>query len=65
MAKIFALAIPPATFERVRGRCVDLADQRLAPSADRRNVVELWRVRELKEFERCFSGYRADFREGA
>lgn len=28
--------------------------QRLLPSSDRRNVVELWRVRELREFDRCF-----------
>lgn len=36
---------------------VDLGNQTLAPSSDRRNVIELWRVRELKEFERCFASY--------
>ncbi len=36
--------------------------QQLRPDSDRRNVVELWRVRELREFERCFSGYA--FKEG-
>jgi hypothetical protein len=48
-------------------RLVDLEmamqPQQLLPSSDRRNVVELWRVRELREFGRCFSGYR--FKEGA
>ena len=62
MAKILALAMPSETFCRVVTCGVDLAHQRLAPSCDRRNVVELWRVRELREFERCFAGYR--FSEG-
>jgi hypothetical protein len=57
MAKIFALAMPAATFARVVTCGVDLGRQQLAPSCDRRNIVELWRVRELKEFERCFSNY--------
>lgn len=36
---------------------VDLADQTIAPSSDRRNIVELWRVRELREFQRRFADY--------
>lgn len=61
MAKIFALAIPVATHKRVEGHCIDLANQQLLPSADRRNVVELWRVRELREFNRCFADYVTRF----
>lgn len=38
---------------------VDLTNQTIAPSADRRNIVELWRVRELREFQRRFADYGA------
>lgn len=60
MAKIFALAMPVATHKRVEGCCINLANQAIAPSSDRRNVVELLRVRELREFQRRFANYKAD-----
>lgn len=43
----------------IRTEGVDLANQTIAPSADRRNIVELWRVRELREFQRRFADYGA------
>lgn len=50
-AVIFILPVISAERFRARGDTlvhrdgVDLANQRLAPSADRRNVVELWRAK--------------------
>lgn len=49
MARVLALAVPSATFARVVTCGVDLANQKLAPSSDRRNVTELWRVRLERE----------------
>lgn len=46
---------------RVERGDLDLADQRLLPSSNRRNVVELWRVKE----EREYAALCADLREEA
>lgn len=46
------LIIPLPVIRRIERHDVDLAHQVARPSADRRNVVELRRVRELREFER-------------
>lgn len=43
---------------------IDLAHQVVAPSADRRNIVELRRVRELREFQRRFANYKAEINNG-
>lgn len=40
-------------YERLEG--VDLANQTLAPSADRRNITELWRVRIDREYQEMAS----------
>ncbi|MCC6172045.1 MAG: hypothetical protein IT481_08455 [Gammaproteobacteria bacterium] len=46
-------------------RCgVDLARQRLLPSADRRNIVELWRVRCEREYQDLVADLRRRPYEG-
>lgn len=49
-----------AAGELVHRAGVDLAHQEIAPSADRRKVIELRRVRELREFQHRFANYKAE-----
>lgn len=54
MASAAVIILPVMRIERVV-----VGEQRLLPSSDRRNVVELSRVRELREFQRRFANYKA------
>lgn len=46
--------LPDGSLEVINPGVVVGEQRLLLPSSDRRNVVELWRVRELREFDRCF-----------
>jgi hypothetical protein len=63
------IVLPVMTVERFRAgggglvHRIDVGNQRLLPSSDRRNVIELWRVRIDREYREM--GVLKDGPEGA